>query len=590
MPFGAESTGHGTRFTLWAPAATRVELCLHDTPPRAMENPRPGWFELLAGAAPGSRYRFRIDGELEVPDPASRFQPAGVHGPSEVVDPRRYRWRHPQWRGRPWEEAVIYELHTGAFTPSGTYAGIASRLDYLRELGITAIELMPLGTFPGRRGWGYDGALPFAPAGCYGQPDELKTLIDEAHGRGLMVFVDVVYNHFGPEGNYLHAYAPAFFTSRHHTPWGDAIDFDGRDSHWVREFFIHNALYWLEEYRCDGLRLDAVHAIFDDSEPHILVEIAQRAREHFPARHVHLMLENDDNAVRFLERDGTGHYQAQWNDDAHHALHVLLTGEAEGYYADYADAPLAHLGRCLAEGFAWQGEHSAYRDHARGEPSAHLPPAAFIHFLQNHDQIGNRARGERIGTLAAPERVRAALAVLLLAPSPPLLFMGQEWACGQPFPFFCDFGPALAAAVSEGRRREFARFAAFRDESARATFPDPQDEATFRAAILDWSVLGRTPHREWLALHRELLALRHAHLTPRLAGMRPRSGEWRTPTPGVLAVRWRLGDGSRLRMLAHLAEGSASVARPAAPVLWHTPGADQAALPPWSVCWYLSPP
>jgi maltooligosyltrehalose trehalohydrolase len=590
MPFGAEFTGQGTRFTLWAPAATRVELCLHGSAPRVMESPRPGWFELFVEAAAGNRYRFRIDGGIEVPDPASRFQPEGVHGPSEVMDPRRYRWRHPDWPGRPWEEAVIYELHTGAFTPSGTYAGIASKLDHLQALGITAIELMPLAAFPGRRGWGYDGVLPFAPAACYGHPDELKALIDEAHGRGLMVFMDVVYNHFGPEGNYLHAYAPAFFTSRHYTPWGDAIDFDGRDSHWVREFFIHNALYWLDEFRCDGLRLDAVHAIFDDSEPHILMELAQRVRDCLPGRHIHLMLENDDNAARFLKREDPGHYEAQWNDDAHHALHVLITTETEGYYGDYAGRALELLGRCLAEGFAWQGEHSAYRERPRGEPSADLPLTAFINFIQNHDQVGNRARGERIETLASPESLRAALAILLLSPSPPLLFMGQEWACAQPFPFFCDFGPELAEAVCEGRRREFARFEAFRDVRMRRTIPDPQDEATFRAAILDWDAMERPPHREWLELHRELLALRRIHLVPRLQGIKPQSGEWHLPAPGVLYVQWCLGDGSQLSLLAQLSADTVQIDLPQGDVLWCTPGIEESAMPPWSVCWHLSSP
>lgn len=591
MAFGAEISAQGTRFALWAPVASRVELCLQGAPPRTMESSRPGWFELLTDAPAGSRYRFRIDGDMEVPDPASRFQPEGVHGPSEVIDPCCYPWRHADWRGRAWEETVVYELHTGTFTPSGDYAGIASKLDYLRQLGVTAIELMPQGAFPGRRGWGYDGVFPYAPHASYGRPDDLKALIDEAHRCGLMVFMDVVYNHFGPEGNYLHAYAPDFFTSRHHTPWGDAIDYDGRHSHWVREFFIHNALYWLEEYRCDGLRLDAVHAIFDDSDPHILTELARRVRDCCPERHVHLILENDDNAARFLRRDDPGHYDAQWNDDAHHALHVLLTGETEGYYGDYAGHALELLGRCLAEGFAWQGEHSAYRERPRGEPSTDLPPTAFINFLQNHDQIGNRARGERIETLVPPERLRAALGILLLSPSAPLLFMGQEWACGQPFPFFCDFGPELAAAVSAGRRREFERFEAFRDERARAAIPDPQDEATFRAAVLDWNLIERQSHREWLALHRELLALRHRHIVPRLIGARPQSGEWHLPAPGVLYVRWYMGDGSRLRLLARLSDGSAHIAAvPRDDVLWCTPGIGEDAMPPWSVCWYLSPP
>ena len=598
MPFGAEVGGREVRFALFAPAARQVELCLEGAAPAAMASTAPGWFELSSAAAgPGSRYRFRIDGGAEVPDPASRFQPEGVHGPSEVIDPCGYRWRHADWRGRPWEDVVIYELHVGAFTARGDYAGVIERLDHLRELGVTALELMPLGAFPGRRGWGYDGVLPFAPVACYGRPEELKALIDAAHARGLMVFIDVIYNHFGPEGNYLHAYAPQFFTAGRHTPWGEAIAYEGESSHWVREFFIHNALYWLEEYRCDGLRLDAVHAIVDESEPHILTELARRVRGRDDGRDVHLILENDDNAARFLDRREPGHYDAQWNDDLHHALHVLVTGEAAGYYGDYAATPLAHLGRCLAEGFAWQGEYSPYRERPRGESAEHLPVTAFVAFLQNHDQIGNRARGERIETLSPPERLLAALGILLLAPSPPLLFMGQEWACAQPFPYFCDFGPELAAAVREGRRREFSRFDEFRDEGARLPdpLPDPGDEATFRSAILDWEALERAPHREWLALHRELLALRAARIVPRLRGMQPRSGVWTMPAPDVLALRWRLGDGSLLQLLARLSDGSSddddgpNMTRPAAPLLWSTPGAEAGELPPWSVCWYLTP-
>lgn len=616
MPFGAQVSGQEVRFALFAPAARRVELCLEGVAPTVMTATAAGWFELRSTAAgPGSRYRFRIDGGAEVPDPASRFQPAGVHGPSEVVDPRDYRWQHADWRGRPWEELVIYELHVGTFTAGGNYAGVVERLGHLRELGVTALELMPLGAFPGCRGWGYDGVLPFAPSACYDRPEELKTLIDAAHAHGLMVFIDVIYNHFGPEGNYLHAYAPQFFTADRRTPWGEAIAYQGEHSRWVREFFIHNALYWLEEYRCDGLRLDAVHAIVDGSEPHILTELARRVRSRGDGRHVHLILENDDNATRFLDRGERGHYDAQWNDDLHHALHVLLTGETTGYYRDYATAPLAQLGRSLAEGFAWQGEWSSYRGRPRGESTGRLPATAFVGFLQNHDQIGNRARGERIETLSSPERLLAALAILLLAPSPPLLFMGQEWACAQPFPYFCDFGPELAAAVSEGRRRELSRFEAFRDDGAPLPDPlinpgidpgiDPGDEANFRSAILDWEALELAPHREWLTLHRELLALRAAQIVPRLRDMQPRSGVWTLPAPGVLALRWRLGDGSLLQLLARLGEdsndeggddddgdssGGILVARPEAPLLWSTPDAGTGGLTPWSVCWYLTTP
>jgi malto-oligosyltrehalose trehalohydrolase len=429
MPFGAECRDDDSvRFRLWAPAARAADVLLEGTstplPMRAVEG---GGFELITGQArPADLYRFRIDGKQQVPDPASRFQPQDVHGPSQVIAPATFDWRDERWQGRPWEEAVIYELHVGTFTPEGTFASARARLDYLAQLGITAIELMPLSDFPGSRNWGYDGVFPFAPDSSYGRPEDLKEFIQGAHERGMMVLLDVVYNHFGPEGNYLGSYAPQFFTGRHHTPWGNGLNFDGPQSRAVREFFIHNALYWIEEYHFDGLRLDAVHAIADDSTPHILTELAERVHQSIsPGRHVHLILENEHNQSRYLQRDSSGKpllYTAQWDDDIHHALHVIVTGEREGYYSDYAASPIEQLGRCLAHGFAFQGDPSAYRKGAtRGERTTGLPPGAFVTFLQNHDQIGNRAFGERIVNLADPRAVRAAMAILLLAPSPPLL-------------------------------------------------------------------------------------------------------------------------------------------------------------------------
>ncbi|MEJ2175058.1 MAG: malto-oligosyltrehalose trehalohydrolase, partial [bacterium] len=425
MPFGAEHRADGTtRFRLWAPDAASVDLDLAGAQGQArlaMQRDADGWHELITAAVPGARYRFVVGEGLLVPDPASRFNPDDVHGASEVIDPQAYRWRHTAWRGRPWSEAIVYELHIGTFTPEGTFTAAAARLPQLAALGITAVELMPVADFPGARNWGYDGVLPFAPDASYGRPQDLKALVDAAHGLGLMMLLDVVYNHFGPEGNYLHAYCPEFFNPKHQTPWGAAINFDGPHARTVRDFFIHNALYWVEEYRFDGLRLDAIHAIRDDSTPPIVAEIAQSlhagpGRE----RQLHLVLENDANQSRFLERDANGGLRAataQWNDDIHHVLHVQLTDEADGYYADYADAPLARLGRALAEGFVYQGDASAFRGgEPRGEPSAQLPPTAFISFLQTHDQVGNRAFGERIHALSEPARERAALAALLLSP------------------------------------------------------------------------------------------------------------------------------------------------------------------------------
>src|SRR5581483_4126157 len=480
MPFGAECRDDGTvRFRLWAPQASSVAVWL-DRSQRELPMSRldQGWFELVTEAPPGAGYKFKIDDRLLVPDPASRFQPFGVHSASEIVDPLSFEWADAKWRGRAWDEAVIYELHVGAFTSEGTFAAVEKKLEYLADLGVTAVELMPLSSFPGKRNWGYDGVLPFAPSANYGRPEELKRLIDSAHAKNLMVFLDVVYNHFGPEGNYLGAYAPEFFTDRHKMSWGKGINFDGPCSRVVRDFFIHNALYWLEEYHFDGLRFDAVHAIVDDSSPDVLTELADTVRNQLGAeRRIHLILENDKNAAHYLRREGQTRprwYNAQWNDDIHHALHVLITSENDGYYSDYADNPAWHLGRCLAEGFSYQSDASAFRDgEKRGERSNELPPEAFISFLQNHDQVGNRALGERITSLADPQRVQVAMTVLLLAPSPPLLFMGEEIGATTPFLFFCDFGPELAAQVTKGRRAEFVRFEQFSSPEAQSRIPDP---------------------------------------------------------------------------------------------------------------------
>jgi len=598
MPFGAElSAEGGVRFRLWASAAQRVELLLYERggaralPMRSIEG---GWFELTTDAAgPGSRYRYRIDGQLDVPDPASRFNPEDVHGPSEVIDPARFEWTDASWRAPPWHEAVIYELHTGTFSSSGTFRGIQERLDHLVELGVSVIELMPIADFPGRRGWGYDGVLPFAPDSAYGTPEELKALIVAAHARGLAVMLDVVYNHFGPEGNYLPAYAPQFFTERHHTPWGAAVNFDSEGSRTVRDFFIHNTLYWLGEYHFDGLRYDAVHAIRDDSSPSILTELARAARSG-PGRErpVYLVLENAANEARWLEPPGGGcAFDAQWNDDVHHCLHVILTGETDGYYADYAERPHALLCRALAQGFAYQGEFSAHEGHARGEPSSQLPPTAFVTFLQNHDQIGNRALGERIGTLAAAPPLRAATALLLLAPSPPMLFMGEEWGAPEPFTYFCDFGEELAGKVREGRRREFAAFERFSAPEALARIPDPTAAETLRRVCLHWDVAAAPGHAELLDHYRRLLALRRREIVPRIREIRS-ARCLRLEQNGAFAVDWTLEGGSVLHLLANLTDRPVPArARTAGRIVFATHSLRASSvrheLEPWSVSWLL---
>ena len=556
--FGAEVLADGgVRFRLWAPAAQRVDLLL-EKKSVPMEAAGDGWFERVEPSAKaGSLYKYRIDGSLEVPDPASRFQPQDVSGPSEVIDPHAFEWRDEEWQGRPWHEAVIYELHVGTFSSRGMYPGVLEKLPYLREVGITAIELMPIADFSGRRNWGYDGVLPFAPDSAYGRPEQLKALIQAAHREGLMVFLDVVYNHFGPEGNYLGTYAPQFFTDRHKTPWGAAIDFGNRN---VRDFFIQNARYWLEEYRFDGLRLDAVHAIIDSSPKHILEEIAAAVPPH-----KHLVLENEHNQARWLERG----YRAQWNDDSHHGYHVLATGESESYYGDYADAPARHLARSLAEGFAYQGEHSRHRGNARGEKSAHLSPLSFVNFMQNHDQIGNRALGERLVSLSEENKIRALAAILLLSPSPPMLFMGAEWGCRQPFLFFCDFHGALGEAVREGRHREFPHF---------KSTPDPLAEQTFRRSQLRWKDCRTTEGVRWLSFYKNLLEVRKTEITR----VKHPPGRYRMLGESAFEVRW--GD---LVLLANCGDDDVPIeAEPAGRQIWGSLSRNM--LDPWSVNWWCA--
>jgi malto-oligosyltrehalose trehalohydrolase len=587
LPFGAELVAEGVRFRLWAPRASAVALRLEGKADLPMRAEGEGWFGLTTDAArAGSRYRYVIGGEA-VPDPASRYQPEDAHGPSEVVDPKAYDWRDAAWHGRRWEEIVLYELHTGTFSESGDFAGIERHLDHLVRLGATAVELMPVADFPGKRNWGYDGVLLFAPDSSYGRPEDLKHLVDAAHARGLVVFLDVVYNHFGPDGNYLHLYAADFFTERHRTPWGAAINFDGERARPVRDFYVENALYWLEEFHIDGLRFDAVHAIRDDSARSILVEIAETVRRRRgEKRLVHLVLENDKNEARLL---APHLFTAQWNDDLHHALRVLATGEREGYYADYADAPLARLGRALAEGYVYQGEHSDYRGEPRGEPSAHLPPTAFVAFIQNHDQVGNNAFGTRLARLASPEAIRVAATVYLLGPEIPLIFMGEEWMAAQPFPFFCDFGGDLADKVREGRRREFAKFPEFRDPAARARIPDPCAAETFKSAVLDWSALEGAPHDGWLQWYQALLELRAREIAPRLRGMNGNAGSWRALGPRALSVSWRLGDGAHLLLLANFGKERAPLPEPPRGRLIHATGdAPGTALAPYSAAFFLS--
>jgi len=580
--FGPELTTSGVRFRLWAPAAKHVELVLERPKPMQPENG--GWYSLLVPhARPGTRYKFRIDGGLDVPDPASAFQPEDVSGPSEVVDHSTFAWQASDWRAPQWQSAAILELHVGTFTPEGTFRAAIDKLDHIAQTGFTAIELMPLADFSGRRNWGYDGVLLFAPDSAYGTPEDLKSLIDAAHQRGLMVLLDVVYNHFGPEGNYLARYAPQFFSDTH-TPWGKAVDYRVPE---VRAFAIENALHWLAHYRFDGLRLDAVHSISEPGTPHLLAELScaagAYAREH--RRTIHLVLENDDNCATLLDPrtdPPQGRYRAQWNDDYHHGWHVWLTGERHGYYGDYKDGPLGHIARVLGSGFAYQGEASAHRSgKPRGQPSAALPPEAFVNFLQNHDQIGNRPFGDRLTIQADPRALAAALAITLLAPMPPLMFMGEEWGSARPFPFFCDFQGELADAVRTGRRKEFKQ--AF--DATGGRLPDPLAQETFRSAILDWDARSREPGQQRLNLVRDLLTTRRREIVPRMAGASFGSAQL---SGQVLRAHWRLGDGGRLMLLANLGnEPANSAVRLTGTPIWGVP---EARLPPLSVLWSIEAP
>jgi maltooligosyltrehalose trehalohydrolase len=543
LPFGAEYTPDGTtKFRIWAPSVSSLTLEFDGASSEAVPSEPGGWFAMSLRCAVGTRYRYRLPDGLAVPDPASRLQSGDVHGWSVVCDPLGYVWRAADWKGRPWHEAIIYELHVGLMDG---FAGVRARLQEIRRYGFTAIELMPIADFPGRHNWGYDGVLPFAPDEAYGTPAELKDLIDTAHELGLMVFLDVVYNHFGPDGAYLHTYAKEFFDEGKHTPWGAAIDFRKAE---VRDYFTQNALYWINEFRFDGLRFDAVHAIAEPGYlPYLATEIRKSVSDD---RFVHLILEHEGNKASLLG-GGPRRFDAQWADDLHHCLHVLLTGESEGYYEDYVTAAEL-LAKCLSEGFAYQGQKSP-RGHMRGEPSGELPTTAFVYCLQNHDQIGNRAMGERLAMLAEPAALRAAQALLLLAPMIPMVFMGEEVGATSPFLFFTDHNAELAALVREGRRKEFAHFAAFKDEKRRAQIPDPNARSTFELSIPDWS--NGEPETE--AHFRILLGLRHRHIIPRIPGTVSISAD-AIGTSGVLA-RWQLGDGSELVIACNLSDTDVTV-------------------------------
>lgn len=593
MPFGARLlAGGGARFSLWAPEAQDVSLWYQSTPQAAARTlpatrGEQGWWQASAAdASAGTPYRWVIDGKLAVPDPASRSNPWGPHEPSVLTDPGAYAWKMRGWRGRPWNELVFYELHVGSFTPRGTYASAIDRLAELAALGFTAIELMPVASFGGQWGWGYDGVLPFAPHAAYGSPDDLKRFVDEAHGLGLCVFLDVVYNHFGPDGNYLHAYAPQFFSSSHTSPWGAAINFDQAGSAVVRDFFVHNALYWIEEFGMDGLRLDAVHAIADDSRPDILQELSTRvhALAACEERQVHLVLENEKNQPdRLAPGAQPGLYDAQWNDDFHHAVHVALTDESHGYYAKFAHHPLALLARVLTHGLAFP--HAA--NVAGGDP---VPLGCMVNFMGNHDQIGNRAFGERLGQLAPSEGAELALLLALLTPATPMVFMGDEFAVSTPFLYFAHWDGPLREAVREGRMREFGHAAV----GGRA-LPDPCDIATLAASQLQWAEGATPPGQARRALVQQALAARRTWIQPRAHLLTLGKHTAELVGDRGLHAAWHYEDGTTLEMHMNLGPDAITAAPSTTPaparsaaVFSHRWAGDGLPWAPWSARWTLS--
>jgi maltooligosyltrehalose trehalohydrolase len=550
--FGAVPSQDGVRFRVWAPDARELELVLHDgqaagTHPLAKV--AGGLYETwVERAAAGNRYAYRLDHD-ELPDPASRFQPDGVHAASQVIDPSTFHWTDQRWRLRPLQDLIIYELHVGTFSPEGTFAGVQARLPYLRDLGITAIELMPVADFAGARNWGYDGVALFAPSRAYGTPDDLRRLVDAAHRHGLAVILDVVYNHLGPEGAYLSRYSHRYFTERHGTPWGPAVNLDGEGSEFVREFIIDNALHWVREYHVDGLRLDATHALIDETTRHIFAELAHQVRE-TPGREVILHAEDERNLAVIVQAPEEGGWglDGVWADDFHHVVRRLLAGDQHGYFADFKGTT-DELARTIRQGWLYTGQHSAHHKRARGTDPDAVPMYRFVVCIQNHDQVGNRATGDRLHHRIHPAAWRAASTVLLMAPMTPLLFMGQEWATSSPFQYFTDLAPELGRLVTEGRRTEFAAFPEFAEPALRARIPDPQAPSTFERSKLNWAEQADGEHARSIALYRALIALRRDE--PGLAGDDRTEGAAVASTSGL--VMKRSGRGSTFWIVACLA-------------------------------------
>jgi maltooligosyltrehalose trehalohydrolase len=551
---GAIPEAGGTRFRVLAPRASALEVRIERAGAIERTKMTPdgrGYHEaFVPGARPGDRYRIALDGQ-PFPDPASRFQPDGVHSASQIADPVMFRWTDAGWHGVPLARLVLYEVHVGTFTPEGTFAALAARLLALAELGATAIELMPVADFPGHRNWGYDGGALFAPARCYGTPDDLRRLIDRAHGLGLAMHLDVVYNHFGPDGAYAAAFNPDFFSTQHQSPWGAGINLDGPRSDLAREYFIENACHWIHEYHFDGLRLDATHAMVDESPRHFLAELADRVRGTVGGREVQLIAEDARNWAHMVrpESDRGWGLDAVWSDDFHHVTRRLLAGDDEGYFRDFAGTT-EELAAALRAGWLFTGQRSAYAGRPRGTVPDGIPPARFVIFNQNHDQVGNRAFGERLHHQIEPAAYRAASTLLLMAPQTPLLFMGQEWAASTPFRFFTDHAEPLGAQVTAGRRLEFERFPSFSDPAVRQRIPDPQSARAFEDSRLDWNEREREGHAEVLRLFQALLALRHTHAA--LAGGEGASHDAQALDADTIRLVRRSAEGATLEVVVRL--------------------------------------
>jgi maltooligosyltrehalose trehalohydrolase len=542
--FGAIPSHDGVLFRIWAPDVESISLELLDgaaAGSHPLAAAEAGTLETwVPGAGANDRYVYLVDGAQRCPDPASRFQPEGVHGPSMIVDPAQYRWHDEGWRPRTPRDAVVYELHVGAFTADGTFAAAQARLPYLRDLGITVVELMPVADFAGSRNWGYDGVALFAPSRAYGRPDDLRAFVDAAHALGLAVTLDVVYNHLGPEGAYLPRFSRRYHTDRHTTPWGNAVNLDGPGSALVRRFIVDNAVHWIREYHFDGLRLDATHALVDDSDPNIVVELVDAVRA-AGSRPVLIHAEDHRNLAAMVEDVSVGGWglDGVWADDFHHVLRRMIAGDAHGYFRDFA-GEAQELTTILREGWLYTGQLSSELRKPRGSSAARVAMHRFVVCLQNHDQVGNRALGDRLHHAVPAEVWRAASTLLLTVPMTPLLFMGQEWSASTPFQYFTDLEPDLGRLVTDGRRKEFAAFPEFSSDAARERIPDPQSAATLLASRLKWDEQAQPEHARVLALYRELLALRHQH--PSLSGSDERRGEAAAPDDQTIVMR-REGNG-----------------------------------------------